>query len=392
MLVLTAAHCLIDTSTNHWNPIASFQIITGRTVWDDPSSGQVSGATQGLVYPSYGGLGFGDVGLLVLSSPTTAPAMPLADASVETSLTAGQVGDIAGWGETDSASSILPETLQGSALVIQSSGYCTSVFGADGIPFYPSNDICAIDPNYATGFCHGDSGGPMVVQVGMTWTEIGIIDYTDANCDTTVPDGFIRADLIEPWVQQEIAAYPPPVTTTTTSTATTITPAIPAPKPITPPAPVKPTPTPAATTTTTATTAAPPPPPPPPASPPNTPGVYRGKTRQHKTVTLRVVGDGEYIVNVTTPAHLTCAHTYSVDETYTWFSYAQPEPVNANHTINDTWSISPDQYFRPGRLHLEIRFTSPGKLIGYLSMSLPARSHRVGTCRASGVPFSATLQ
>ena len=58
MLVLTAAHCLIDTSTNHWNPIASFQIITGLTAAASIVGTGVR-SNSGLVYPSYGGLDLG---------------------------------------------------------------------------------------------------------------------------------------------------------------------------------------------------------------------------------------------------------------------------------------------------------------------------------------------
>jgi secreted trypsin-like serine protease len=215
-LVLTAAHCVEDVSTRQLDQPTSFTVHTGNVNWT-AASAQSSGVTQLITHATNayvttyaaGETGInvvGDAALLELAKPTTAPAIALADSSDLDLLDAGTMAQIAGWGLTDAAVNTLPADLQSAHTVVQSTTYCDQ----SNSTFSATAELCAINaPADNTSACNGDSGGPLVAQASNGKSvEIGVASTTLNDCDTALPDFYTRADYIEPWVEQEIAALP----------------------------------------------------------------------------------------------------------------------------------------------------------------------------------------
>jgi trypsin len=212
-VILTAGHCGEDTTTGSLNPPGGYTVITGSQDLTDTSTRQ-SGVSQVIVYPGYNpATGQGDAALLVLTTPTTAPAIPLATASDLGLLAPGTLSTISGWGETVGGdSNSAPTALQWAVTVVQSSTACARAISPN--PFDASTQVCAINyPSEDTGTCFGDSGGPLLAndlsgQSGQP-TEIGITSSGFGQCDTTLPDIFTRVDAISPWANGWISAVEP---------------------------------------------------------------------------------------------------------------------------------------------------------------------------------------
>jgi hypothetical protein len=149
----------------------------------------------------------GDVALLQLSTPTTAPAVMLASRPAS-----GTGALLAGWGDTHPKQETLLEQLRWAPTVVQSPGSCER----EAPPFSPASEICTIDPpEHKTGVCNGDSGGPLLVAEpsapgGMV--QIGVASHGYNECATTSPSVFTRVDAISAWVRgwaQALVSAPP---------------------------------------------------------------------------------------------------------------------------------------------------------------------------------------
>ena len=81
-VVLTAGHCVEDVTTETQDPASGFAVVTGALDWTDRATRQVSGVSQTAIYPGFDpSTAHGDAAVLELSTPTTAPALPLATTS-----------------------------------------------------------------------------------------------------------------------------------------------------------------------------------------------------------------------------------------------------------------------------------------------------------------------
>ena len=147
-----------------------------------------------------------DAALLVLSVPTTAPALGLPTSADQYMEQGGTSAWVAGWGETYPGSG--PTTaLRWAHTVVQSPGYCTQFSSA----YSSSSDLCSVNPpSYDTSTCHGDSGGPLFAPAATgQLVELGITSYGPNACSTNTPAYFTALLPIRPWIDQEIAANTP---------------------------------------------------------------------------------------------------------------------------------------------------------------------------------------
>lgn len=221
-IVLTAGHCAVDETTLALLPAADFDVTTGTRNWLT-SPGQVSAVSRVVLYPGWspssGGVSpDGDVAVLQLATPTTAPALPLASPNADAGLYApGTAAAVAGWGRTVGSQSLLPDDLRWTTTTVQSTSWCeaeaTNQFGAT---LDAANQMCAIDaPSDRAGICWGDSGGPLVARdPGGAIVEIGIASSMATDCSVTAPDFFQRIDAVSPWLTRETAELSPPAATT----------------------------------------------------------------------------------------------------------------------------------------------------------------------------------
>ena len=145
----------------------------------------------------------------MLSTPTTAPAIPLATSANAERLRAGTHALIAGWGETEYGQTQLTGELMWARSTVRGSRCNGTHLRADA-------QICvAHPPGVASGDCFGDSGGPLLAAGprGQGLVEIGLSHQLFGHCSTKFPDIYTRADLISPWVDRWIAAVDPPQAT-----------------------------------------------------------------------------------------------------------------------------------------------------------------------------------
>ncbi len=206
--------------------------------------------------------------MLVLSTPTTAPAIPLASSATDaTFLAPGRRALMAGWGETVPGGPV-PHELHWAGTTVQSSRYCE----AHTRVYAPGEELCTLDtPAHRAVACFGDSGGPLLGTLPTTGevVELGIASHLYTDCEPTSPVVYTRADLVRSWVQDWIssAAYLPG-TVTPASTGHTV-------------AGVAPTAE-------------------------ATPGLYSSDLAPGEAVTLHVAGNGEWITEVAATATLSC--------------------------------------------------------------------------------------
>ena len=381
-VILTAAHCAEDLATGLVYPASAFTIVTGRVNLSDSSSGQVLAVSQVLVDPSFSAATFaGDAALLVLATPTTSPAIPLATAADAALLAPGAAGSIAGWGLTNASASTTPSILQGGATVVQSDAYCASRL----LAFLSGPMLCAFNPpTYAVGACHGDSGGPMLARrADATWVQIGITSWGVAACDPSYPSVSTRVDGVSGWASSTIASLAPP----------------PAPAPAPTVAPPSPTTQPA-TTTQPAASASPAPAPVQPATTPLLPaastvpatapavragvasGRYSGRSNQGLPVRLLISGSGAEVSTLTFSVELRCGRDrHRLGLRITPVSRSAPWSIAARafgRTFSDTAGV---------RYRVTGSVRSADLLTGVIRASW--RSPRYGACSTGRVSWAA---
>ncbi|HTC60937.1 MAG TPA: serine protease [Solirubrobacteraceae bacterium] len=204
-LVLTAGHCAENMQTGAPFNQSGFRVVTGAV--DPLQPGDVVSTVLGVIL--YPGLerkvDNGDVALLVLSTPTSAPPIVLANPEQAKRLDAGAPATIVGWGKTAFEQTTLTEQLQSASTVVQARKWCRR----NAPPFFARSEICTIaPPSYATGVCQGDSGGPLLAS-GPSGepVEVGVADHVYGRCSTRHPSVFASVGSIYRWVQTWIAAY-----------------------------------------------------------------------------------------------------------------------------------------------------------------------------------------
>ena len=206
-VVLTAGHCGVDDTTGAPLDPGGFGVVTGSVDWTNTAQRQVSPVSRVIVDPAWNRTtDTFDAALLVLSKPTTAPAIPLATSADTYLEQPGMPAYIAGWGVTDTTA--LPPLLQWAPTVIQSSTYCSQFD-----PYFDSSsELCAVDPpDFLSGTCSGDSGGPLAAfNAAHQLVEIAITTHGPADCNTYTADDFTAIIPLYSWAAGWIQAVAPP--------------------------------------------------------------------------------------------------------------------------------------------------------------------------------------
>jgi secreted trypsin-like serine protease len=230
-VVLTAGHCAVDENTGAALDPGGYQVVTGAADWTDTTNGHTSGVSRVVVDPAYDPATMtSDAALLVLSTPTTAPAIRLGGSADRNLEQAGTGAVIAGWGDTYAGDPYLTSVLQQASTVVQSSGYC----GQFSITYNPAVELCAVDPPYYDdAVCNGDSGGPLLASDASGQpVEIGVTSTGPTDCNTVTADYFTTVRPLSGWATSWINAAapappPPPAPAPTAPPVTTPPPSAP---------------------------------------------------------------------------------------------------------------------------------------------------------------------
>ncbi|QTA88531.1 serine protease [Desulfonema magnum] len=169
--VVTAAHCVRDEWLGIDIAPEDIDVVLGvHDLKND--TGQRIKVRRIISHPSYDDeLCDSDIALLELEEEASQEVLPLVP---KDSVIEGKEAVAMGWGDTDVNSFKSPETLQQVSLPIISNEICSQAYAADDIT---DNMVCA---GYAEGgkdSCFGDSGGPLIVRDGNTWSLAGIVSW-----------------------------------------------------------------------------------------------------------------------------------------------------------------------------------------------------------------------
>lgn len=208
-LILTAAHCVEDLHFGGFTPAPDYKVATGRANFRRDQTGEILRVSGTHVFPGFDpGTTHGDAALLVLASPTTAPAIPLA-ASTDSALYEGGAGVLlAGWGLTRANAHSAPDDLHSTANVVLNPASCKAQVPRFYRPYSTAVQMCTTDPpDHANGGCFGDSGGPAIAhRADGSPVEIGIVSTGGPACSTRLPNIFTRVDRVSTWASEWIAA------------------------------------------------------------------------------------------------------------------------------------------------------------------------------------------
>ena len=199
------------------------RVVTGSVDLSDVPASHVFSVSQVVVNPHYDWHDYsGDAALLVLSKPSTAPALRLARPDETDLYTPGTVAEMAGWGLDGYGNS--SALLQAASTTVKGPNYCQRYND-----WYTETwETCAVDePSLATGTCNGDSGGPLLTSDASGQpVEIGVTSVGPTNCNTYTADYFTRADQLSKWANalvDSLTSTSDAATHTTTTTASTTT-------------------------------------------------------------------------------------------------------------------------------------------------------------------------
>jgi len=192
--ILTAAHCIVDLSTNG---------LTVRLAEHDLSAnGETSLVTrtvsQIIEHPNYdAGTERNDIALLKLSSPVTmsATVLPVCMPPPKPLYT-GQNAWVTGWGTTSSGGSS-SSTLREVQIKVLSNSACRSRYSSSAIT---NSMVCASAQGKDS--CQGDSGGPLVIKDGGgNYDQIGVVSWGYGCANSQYPGVYTRVNKYLDWIR-----------------------------------------------------------------------------------------------------------------------------------------------------------------------------------------------
>jgi secreted trypsin-like serine protease len=171
--VLTAAHCLINTT--------GAVVVVGRTDLRKKNRGQEIGASRAFIHPRYYGNGY-DAGVLKLSRPVKGiKPIKLATARQNDLEKPGHILTAAGWGVRKQRPDILPKRMRDVSIPVVSDSRAKRAYQSQGLKYLPSLQVAAGKKGKSP--CFGDSGGPLFDSGSRT--QVGITSEGPRSCGST---------------------------------------------------------------------------------------------------------------------------------------------------------------------------------------------------------------
>jgi trypsin len=173
--VLTAAHCVQSSlGGNLW-------IGEVDRPWTKPELGYGVSRTRDVwIHPDYDDeTNENDVALIRLERPATQQGLVFLRANDDRLWAAGTIATVVGWGTTDLGSS--SDVLLQARVHVVSDDECAKAYPhpgtADVPPFEAASMFCAGEREGKIDSCQGDSGGPILVPLGPTWVQTGVVSW-----------------------------------------------------------------------------------------------------------------------------------------------------------------------------------------------------------------------
>ncbi|KAK0144246.1 Serine protease 27 [Merluccius polli] len=208
--VLTAAHCFFPSTD-----VEGFAVVLGRQSQESSNPNEVSrNIAEIIIHPEYNPFSDdnendNDICLLRLSSPVefTNYIMPICLAAQSSTIHAGTVSWVTGWGTINSGVPLpSPQNLQEVDVPVVGNRQCHCKYGEGTIT---DNMICAGLSTGGKDSCQGDSGGPLVSKQGNRWILIGVVSFGQGCAEAEFPGVYARVSPYNEWINSHITDNQP---------------------------------------------------------------------------------------------------------------------------------------------------------------------------------------
>ena len=181
--VLTAAHCVEDTSANQLD-------VLGGTIRLGNGSGQRVRATKIHLHPRWNtNTTAYDAAVIEVDRPLTSAPVPVVQPGQEALFAPGTDATVTGWGDLADGGGQYPQVLQKVTVPMVSDASCRSSYGRQ---FEASSMVCAGLTQGGKDSCQGDSGGPLAVRNGRAWVQVGVVSWGDGCAQPNAPGVYTR--------------------------------------------------------------------------------------------------------------------------------------------------------------------------------------------------------
>ncbi|XP_029978044.1 chymotrypsin-like protease CTRL-1 [Sphaeramia orbicularis] len=199
--VLTAAHCILNSSASLWT------LYMGRINQNGPNANEVirTLSQDVIVHPDYNAtLITNDIALMKLSSPVnfTDFIRPICLAGNGSQFTNSTSCWATGWGRITANESLTGlQTLQQVEVPVVENDLCGFFYEfVSNANIIPSMICAGVE---GRGVCSGDSGGPLQCLQNNQWIQAGITSFV-VPCALGFPDVYSRVTSFETWVRSQV--------------------------------------------------------------------------------------------------------------------------------------------------------------------------------------------
>uniref|UniRef100_A0A1B6CC77 Peptidase S1 domain-containing protein n=1 Tax=Clastoptera arizonana TaxID=38151 RepID=A0A1B6CC77_9HEMI len=219
--VLTSAHCLRpEGCTNCTYNKNTFSVYTGTTKNDKKGDGRKSQVERFHIHPEFERndtvnkcRNNNDIALVELTEPlvlnratkvvklpTAVDYCQLSSSMTTMSTINGDRCTILGWGRTDTHNLIKNTELKLGRVALIDKEQCSALRNN----LCQDTELCTVDPDKETGWCKGDSGGPVMCN----GVQYGVISFGRKDCEKfKIPQVSQRVDIHINWINDIIAEH-----------------------------------------------------------------------------------------------------------------------------------------------------------------------------------------
>ncbi|XP_071546150.1 venom protease-like [Panulirus ornatus] len=207
--VLTAAHCFYSTDGIL---LSTDGMVVGVADHDMTSNeDDVEGATRFveadvIIHPNYDFISnANDIALLKMKENLDLSkykeVRPVCLPTDSSKSYTGYMGSVYGWGLLSSTGQQPPVLMETHVSILDPSCGKGTVAGIDVTP----DMLCAGHDEGGKDACRGDSGGPLSVEEGGTYTQVGLVSFGVKCSDSKSPGVYTRVSSFLPWIRENTA-------------------------------------------------------------------------------------------------------------------------------------------------------------------------------------------